>query len=114
MKTLKFYGVSDDIFACECIGGGASLNREAGCFTEGAAYLLKAGDGQMAVFAQYALPPLMFGSWSIGISLAAEGIPLPSWPMRIETAEANGYPTPRVYSPVIIIECPDDISVFDL
>lgn len=114
MKTLKFYGVGDDVFVCQCDGGGCSLNREADGFSNGAAYLLKSGDGQMTVFGQYACPPVSYGSWSVGVSLAEDGIQLPSWPLRIETAEANGFPNPRVYSPMIIIECPDDITVVEI
>ena len=106
MKTLKFYGASDDLFEMD-----GELQEEIGCFRHGAAYHLKASDGEMIVYGLYAPKETKGASWVVGVSLVDEGIPLPPWPMRYETGPANGYPDPQPYSPMLIIETPDDVSV---
>ena len=106
MKKLKFYGVSDDLFEMD-----GDLSEEIGCYDSGAAYHLKAADGEMIVFGHYAPKPTPGATWVIGVTLVEEGISLPTWPMRFETAGPNGYPNPQSYSPVLVIEAPDDVVV---
>lgn len=108
MKILKFYGVSDDLFEME-----GDMENEIGCYDKGAAYLLEAESGSMIVYAYYAPNCIHSTSWVIGVALKDEGIPLPDWNIKYETASANGYPDPQPYSPMLIIEAPDDVRVIE-
>ncbi len=106
MKVLKFYGVSDDLFEME-----GDIADEIGCYDRGASYLLEAESGSMIVYAIYAPPCIKGATWVIGIALKDEGVSLPDWNIKYETAPANGYPDPQPYSPMLIIEAPNDVRV---
>jgi hypothetical protein len=72
MKKLKFYGVSDDLFEMD-----GDISEEISCYNSGAAYHLKAADGEMIVFGHYAPSPIPGATWVIGVTLVEEGIPPP-------------------------------------
>lgn len=105
MKTLKFYGASDDLFECD---GDITEEQDDCAAGRVMAYRLHSAHavngGAMIVTAQYSAKPVDFGCWAIGVTLDNEDVPLPPWPMRWETAE-------RAYSPMLVIEAPDDVDV---
>lgn len=105
MKTLKFYGASDDLF--EVKGSGKGEPYEIGCYDGTAAVSIIAPDGSgLVVGGFYNMPkwPHKGACWAIAVSLLDEDKGLPAWPMRFETNE-NGY------SPMLIIDAPDGVSV---
>jgi len=102
MKTLKFYGSSDDLFELD-----GDLQEEQDNCANGKtmAYgLFSGGFGQLIVTAQYAPECLLDGVWTIGVALWAEGRKLPGWDMRFENGE-------ETHSPMLVIEAPDDVTV---
>jgi hypothetical protein len=68
----------------------------------------------MVVYGVYAPDSTPGCSWVVGVALVEEGIALPPWPMRFETAPPSGYPDPKPYSPRLIIDVPDDIQVTEM
>lgn len=102
MRTLKFYGHSDDCF--EIDGTTRDEPDEIGCFDGSVTVTLidANGDG-LQVVGSYAKPHNT-GTWMFGISLLDEDKPLPSWPIRFSTFENN-------YSPLVEIDVPDDVVV---
>ncbi len=105
MKTLKFYGASDDLFEIE--GTNKGEPDEIGIYGGAAAVSIVAPDGTgLVVGGFYDLPkwPHKGSCWTIAVSLLEEDKPLPAWPMRFETNK-NGY------SPQLVIDAPDGSSV---
>lgn len=94
-KELRFYGASDDLFECE-----GAIREEIWCFDKPGTYHLKSAEGELLVVGYY----LDSGLWSIGVSQAAENIPLPAWPVAYSVHECG-------YSPLITIAVPEDISL---
>jgi hypothetical protein len=103
MKRLVFQGYSDDTFACE--GPGIDVDRDT-CASGEAVYMrVWCGDADcLIVSGQYC--PGDTGGWLIGVSPArgADEQHIPLWPIRIERGE-------REYSPLLVIEAPDDVHV---
>lgn len=109
MKTLKFWGASDDLFEM-----GGDIDGEIGCYNNGASYLLSAESGRMIVYGIYAPDSTPGASWVVGVALVEEGVDLPAWPTRFVTAPPAGYPDPKSYSPLLLVDVPDDIQVTEL
>jgi hypothetical protein len=100
MKTLRFEGFSDDTF-------GELTTREDydNCASgDPIVFLVSSSEGSLLVTGQYC--PGDATGWQISIARADEDddTPIPAWPMRIEHAE-------RSYSPRLVIEAPDDVTV---
>jgi len=98
MREFRFYGASDDLFEME-----GHESEEIGCYETGAAYQLNSKDGELVIFAQYCPKPIKGATWVIGVTMPEEDDDIPDWPMRFETHE-------RKYSPVLIVEAPDDTT----
>jgi hypothetical protein len=131
MKTLKFEGSSDDTFMCNgpgidvdydtCASGKPVYIRvEAGGSREREPVTLHGADGApveafrlkgdkregFIVRGQYA-PNNVSGGWSIGVQpedTEDDCQHIPTWPMRFERGD-------REYSPVLVVETPDDVRV---
>lgn len=102
MKTLRFYGYSDDNFAYSVDGRDKD---EIGCYNSHAVFIVKGGGTHFAVCGYYC--PKGAGGWSIGVAPGDHGraeVHIPEWPMRFERSE-------REYSPALVIEAPDDVVV---
>lgn len=105
MKTLKFVGYSDDTFACE--GPKIDVDYDTCASRKPVAMLVVSPSyrGGIVVVGQYA--PGHADGWLIGVSNfdpEADDVPIPEWPIRIERSEAG-------YSPRLVIEAPDDVTV---
>jgi len=105
MKLLKFEGYSDDTFACT--GPGIDVDY-ATCASGKPVAMLVASPkhaGGIVVVGQFC--PGHADGWLIGVSNhdpRHDDVPIPEWPIRIERSEAG-------YSPCLIIEAPDDVTV---
>lgn len=105
MKTLRFEGYSDDTF-------GESTTREVydNCASGRPiifkVWSAKANDG-LYVVGQYCPGPLT--GWMIGVGRLNEDDDehMPDWPIRFQ----SGLDQQRTYSPQLIIEAPDDVTV---
>jgi hypothetical protein len=75
---------------------------------------LKAKDGELLVFAQYAPEKIPGPTWVIGVTMIDEGKAIPPWTMHFENAPPSGFPDPRSYSPMLVIEAPDDVIVKEI
>lgn len=97
MKTLVFYGASDDLMEVEEVGGAFAeeFPGELGVF------LVVSGEQQAKVRLRYERN----GCWSIAVWQAAEGIKLP--PATLTTHE-------RDYSALLTLEAADTVSVHRL
>jgi hypothetical protein len=104
MRTLKFYGASDDLFEIE--GTAGAEPDEIGCFDSIPAVKITGEDCGMIVVAAYAaldaMPGGMPGCWAIGICPLDEDVPLPGWDMRWRT---------EGYSAVLEVDVPDGVVV---
>lgn len=101
MKTLQFYGSSDDNFCVEGGGHDDEINNCADGSTM--AYTVKHGGEGLIVTGQYA-PESIPGVWTIGVAPLDEDVPLPEWVIRFSLAE-------RGYSSMLTIEVPDGAEV---
>lgn len=101
MRTLKFYGHSDDCF--EIDGTRGDEPDEIGAFHKTVVVYLKSAisEQRVAVVGTYA--PNGKCTWAFGIALIDDGDDLPPWPIKF-TREHD-------YSVALTIECPDDTSV---
>lgn len=105
MKTLKFQGYSDDTFACE--GPKIDVDHDTCASGKPVAMLVASAEqgAGIIVVGQYA-PGHAYG-WLIGVSPSDpthDDKPMPLWPMRIVQGE-------RPYSPMLVLEVPDDVTV---
>ena len=99
-NVLSFEGYSDDAFACAGLNIDVYKNT---CASDKPVYMrVEASDGAMIVRGQYTDGPC--GGWSIGVSPIGEQH-IPAWPMRFALSD-------RPYSPMLIVEAPDDVKVF--
>ena len=102
MKTWKFYGSSDDLAEIECSD---KFMEELSYFSSPMALELRdqeSGD-RLHVHFNYDHASSN-GCWNIGISQAEEGVPIPDWAFRYETA-------PSEYSVLLLIETPDTVTM---
>lgn len=97
MKTLRFYGYSDDNFAVE----GDGLTDEISCYDSAATWAVTCGNEGLIVFGMYA-PGSRAPTWVVGIAPLDEDEPLPDWPMRWLFSG---------YSAVLEIDAPSAVSV---
>ena len=106
MRTLKFYGASDDLFEVE--GTKAGEPDEIGSFNSITAVKIANDHAGLIVVGVYAahddMPKGMPGCWTIGICPLDEDIPLPDWQMKWSLSDLG-------YSPLLAIETPDDARV---
>lgn len=100
MRTLKFYGCSDDLFEIE--GTKAGEPDEIGCFEKPAAVNVVYGEAGVRVWAVYARGET--GTWMIGIEPLDEDIPVPDWPIRMGLSDGG-------YSTEIAMDVPDGATV---
>jgi hypothetical protein len=100
MKTVRFYGHSDDCFEIE--GGG--FDDEVGCYDTPVVIHLKsaAAESRVAVFGCYA-PSNSCCCWCFGIGQIDEGDELPPWPIR--------FVPKHDYSIALEIDVPDDTTL---
>lgn len=103
VKILTFQGYSDDTFVCEGPGIGVDYDN---CASGNPIFMRVDGSGgSLVVRGQYAEGPC--GGWSIAVAPADHGhdeFHIPEWPMRIKRSD-------REYSPRLVIEAPDDVTV---
>jgi len=106
MKTLTAQGSSDDTFGV--YGAGPDDDYDNCASGEPIMFLLtsrKTGES-MIVFGQYA--PGAADGWVVGVapdfSLHHAERPIPTWPMHLQ-------PSDVIYSPALVIDAPDDVTV---
>ena len=101
MKSLRFFGASDDLFECESNFG---YEEEIGCYGSHGVYRVTAGAEGLYVVAYYGATG---SAWTVGVAPLREGASMPNWPMRFATDTSS----PEPYSPVLVIDVPDDVQV---
>ncbi len=106
MRTLKFYGGSDDLFEIE--GTVRTEPDEEGCYDRPAIANIKAAEGELNIVAVYAPKGCDVGCWAIGIMPADEDIPIPPWPVSFKLNEIR---PGKGYSAELTIPAPDDAVV---
>lgn len=108
MKVLKCEGSSDDTFGV--YGAGSDDDHDNCASGSPICFVVEsksAGEALMVV-GQYA--PGQCAGWLIGIAPYdvrgddGEDVPIPTWPMRFERSKQD-------YSPRLVIEAPDDVTV---
>ena len=103
-KALKFYGYSDDTFACD--GPGIDVDSDNCATGDPIVMLVSSREGRLIVSGQYA--PDGAGGWLIGVAPwdnpSHEDEPIPNWKISITRSD-------RDYSPLLIIVAPDDVRV---
>lgn len=105
MPTLRFEGCSDDTF-----GEYAATNEDHDNCADGTPirWLVEAGNERLLVIGQYS--PDGAAGWQIGVAAVDDpdddiGDPqIPEWPMHFERSE-------RPYSPALVIEAPDGVTL---
>jgi len=107
MKELRFGGYSDDTFGEDTPRGDDYDNCASG---KPIVFQIKSGGEGLNIVGQYAgndWQRWMPGCWLIGIQQMEEGIPIPNWSIRFETGKSG-------YTPILIIEVPDDAELICL
>jgi hypothetical protein len=103
MKLLRFEGYSDDTFACT--GPGIDVDLDT-CASGAPVYMrVEAGNESMIVCGQYAPGPV--AGWIIGVGPddgETDDKPIPGWGTTFTHQSI-------AYSPVLLIEAPDDVKV---
>lgn len=99
MKTLQFYGASDNLFEVE----GPGIRDEIGCYDRPGIYKVISNSGRLFVIGEYAVANE--ATWMVGVQQADEDIPLPAWPIRFVAK------SPVSYSPMLELDVPDDTIV---
>lgn len=108
MKQLTFGGYSDDTFYCE--GQGVDVDMDNCASGEPIRMRVSTARGTideeaLVVCGQYA--PDQCAGWLIGVAPADFGMDeehIPDWPMRFARSA-------REYSPLLIIDAPDEVTV---
>jgi hypothetical protein len=98
-QIAKFYGASDDLIEVEGVKGADEFS--AMTHTDGGVAGVFNLGGKLRIRAIYD------GCWSFSVGQVDEDIAIPDWPIRVEQ-----HPT-TPYSACLIIECPDDVKVFE-
>lgn len=108
MKTLRFYGASDDLFEFESYQDDVLIASEETSppYKKPGAYLLANLEHEMLVTAFYE-HDLKTPCWILGVTLVDEGASLPDWPVRFYYDESIA----NDYSPILEIDVPDDVNV---
>ena len=103
MKLLKFSGRSDDSF--QCIFEEATSGDEAYLIDNIHAFLVRADNGAgLYVCGTYAPKVIAVTCWVVGVAQLDEDVPIPCWTIRYENSTTG-------YSPVLVIEAPNDVEV---
>ena len=97
MRTLTFYGASDDLFECDDSAGRDT--NEVGAYDRPGIYKIMDGDAGLYVVGHYA-PGNVTGCWSVGVMPLDEDVPLPPWPVAMALGG-------RGYSAVLTLTVPD-------
>lgn len=102
MRTISFYGHSDDCF--EIRGERKGEPDEIGCYGTHVVVHLKSATAEqrLAVFGIYS-PDGVDGTWVFGVGQIAEDDEVPPWPISISREHG--------YSLLLTIECPDDTTI---
>ena len=105
MKTIEFYGYSDDLAEYRYPAEGEYSGEEFDCFDMPVVARVEAG-GE-AMFVTWLYTPQ--GTWSIGFAQADDGAPLPDWEMEWSLQPRHdGSPG---YSTKLTMWVPDDVTV---
>lgn len=97
MRTLKFYGVSDDLFELEGTTGDEPDERDAGTVE------IKDAEGNgLRVFCVYGLTGN--ACWAVGVAPMDQDVPIPRW---LTSYKLGG----RNYSAELTMRVPDDAVV---
>lgn len=99
MKTLAFFGASDDLFEIE--GTSGKEPDEIGVYGRPVQIEVRGGGKGLVVVGLYCTN----GCWSIGIAPLDEDVPLPDWPLRW---------TLSGYSTRLEIDAPDTAKVREI
>lgn len=103
MKTLVFAGYSDDTFYCE--GPGIDVDCDNCASGEPIEMKVSGTGGEMLVTGHYCGGAATGWLISVGpVHDDPDENPIPDWPMRITRSD-------RPYSPALIVDAPDDVSV---
>src|SRR5687767_1544276 len=104
MIKLTCEGSSDDTFGVYGAGPDDDYDNCASC--EPIVFRVSSvSDGSLLIVGQYA-PKFAGGVWLVGIvpDASDDEHPIPEWPMHFQRSE-------RPYSPQLIIEAPNDVTV---
>ena len=102
MKPLQFYGHSDDTFG----EYGRTHDDHDNCASgKPIRFLVKHGDDQLIVVGQYGQGT--GASWTVGVDMVGEDIPLPPWRIWIRAGKASECG----YSPTLEIDAPEGTTV---
>ncbi|KWT98147.1 MULTISPECIES: hypothetical protein [unclassified Variovorax] len=96
MKTLRFYGQSDDQFNLDING---RYVAQVNASQRLAHYRIESPEGEFIVHATFAPEQLPSDTWAIGVAAGSAGKRLPAWPMRFEQDAS------------LVIEAPDEAVV---
>ncbi len=106
MRTLKFYGASDDLFECEGTDTGIGEPDEINCYDKSCVIEIKTRSEEgLRVVGTYAVADN--ACWMIGIAPLDENQPIPSWTISYKNGD-NGY------TAELTILTPDDAVVFKI
>lgn len=92
MRTFEFYGHGDDVFQCGPIDSQSGIE---GQLIEEDVYGFSVACGDnlgLALIANYAGVGVNGPIWTIGIAQLDEGIPIPEWNIRLDTAKNGSSP----------------------
>lgn len=99
MKTLSFYGSSDDNFCYDVNGMGCD---EKGCYNRHEVWTISSKEGSVQVVGWYAPKDTNGGCWMIGLMQWDDGDKLPNWNYRYRFDE---------YTVILDMDVPDDAVV---
>jgi len=102
MRTLKFYGASDDLFECEGTNTGIGEPDEINCYDEPCIIEIKTESEGLRIVGEYAVADN--ACWMIGVAPLDEDQRIPSWPISYKNG-TNGY------TAELTILTPDDAVV---
>ena len=106
MRTLTFYGASDDLFYMDGVRDGEP--DEVDCYNRPACAKIHSSEGEVCVVAMYSPKGCNVGCWTVGLMPVDEDIPIPPWPVEFKLNEIR----PSVgYSAELTIVVPDDALV---
>lgn len=96
---IQIYGASDDLIEIE----GCEGEDEFGSYSRHSIFefTTPAKEG-FCLYGEYAPEGMPDGVWVFGFAPLREDVPIPDWPMRMRLSE-------RGYSPLFLIEAPDDV-----
>jgi hypothetical protein len=102
VKPLQFFGCSDDTFGEY---GRTSLTHDNCASGKPIRFLVQNGTDRLIVVGQYKDAP--GASWTVGVDMVDEDVPLPPWPIRIRAGKGDECG----YSPTLEIDAPEGAEV---